>query len=758
MPKSFKGGRRGGKAVPVRKRVGCFFCHNNCGLLVEVEGDRVVSVRGDPEAPWSRGFMCERPRMFATKWLYHPDRVKHPLKRVGERGEGRWKRVTWDEALDEIAAKLRELKERYGPECLAFAEGTYRSDMNWARARFANLFGNPQNVISPGTICYLNTMAIELAVLGTPIFHRPHIRGSNCIVFWGANPSESQSGGLPWNKTLERLAMKPRPKIIVVDPRLTECARRADLWLQIRPGTDLALELAWINVIINEGLYDREFVEKWCYGFDKLKERVKEYTPERVSEITWIPEDKIVESARTFATNRPSCIVWGVSLDQQGVNATYANMARTILIAITGNIDVPGGHLLYEPAEPKGFVHTSELELVEKLPPEQRRKHLGGDRHRLMSWAGWELINQCFRRMFGLDFPVHPFVHTPAPLLWRAILTGKPYPIKALITWQSNPLVWAPDTKLVYKALKSENLELHVVMDYWLTPTAMLADYVLPAATWLERPLCTMAESDMDIVKGGERAVQPLGEARTDYELFRGLGVRLGQAEYWPWETYEEVVEYRIKGLGLTYREWCERPWTDYPKTGFKRYEKRGGFATPTGKVELYSTIFEKLGYDPLPRYVEPPESPISTPDVAKEYPYILITGARFRPMYHSEHRQLNLGSRELHPDPIVEVHPHTARAHGIRDGDWCWIETRRGRIKQRARLTWGIHPRVISVEHGWWFPERPGEDPVLYGVFESCANVLTLSEPDTLDPLVGGWCNRGLLCRIYRAEEPKAP
>ncbi|RLI24308.1 MAG: dehydrogenase, partial [Candidatus Hecatellales archaeon] len=416
-------------------------------------------------------------------------------------------------------------------------------------------------------------------------------------------------------------------------------------------------------------------------------------------------------------------------------------------------VDVPGGHLFCEeaPEGPGGtFITDSMLELAEACPQEQRRKHLGAS-FKLMSWEGWELLSQATEKW--RKTPLHLYIHSPAPLLWRAILTGKPYPIKALITWHSNPMLWAPNTKLVYQALKSPNLELHVVLDYWLTPTAELADYVLPAASWLERPLCTQSIPPMmDWVKGGVRAVNPLGERRTDFEFFRELAIRMGQEKYWPWKTPEEVIEYRLKPLGITYKDFEEKPWTPHPRPGYRRYEKTG-FPTPTGKVELYSTIFEKLGYDPLPYYEEPPESPMSTPELAKEYPLILITGARFRPMYHSEHRQFGFGAREAHPWPIVEIHVETARRLGISDGDWVWIETRRGRIRQRARLTTAIHPRVVSIQHGWWYPEKPGEEPYLHGAFESNANMLTLEEPETLDPLTGGWANRALLCRIYKAK-----
>lgn len=738
-------------------KAACHFCHGNCGMLVHVEGEEIVKIEGDPENPFSHGYICERAK-HVINWLHHPDQLKHPLKRVGERGEGKWKQITWSRALDEIAEKLKQLKEEYGPECLTFCEGTYRCDHVWARARFASLFGNPQNVMSPGTICFCCNRAIDKAICGYPLNFTAEPEHTNCLVLWGTRPTVEREYSGFWQIFRKRLRSRPKPKLIVVDPRLTDEARYADFWLKIRPGTDSALALAWINVIVEEGLYDKDFVEKWCYGFDELKERIEQYPPEKVSKITWIPEDIIIESARVYATAKPACVHAPQVGADQTTNFSSCEHARMILRAITGNIDVKGGHYCYPGAGPvvdgKLYLQDSALELSDKIPTEQRRKQLGSDKFKLMTWPGWEILNEIHEKWWGVPYPMVYTLIAPAPVVIRSILTGKPYPIKALITWFSNPMLWAPNTKLVYRALKSQNLELHVVLEYFMTPTACLADYVLPAASWIERPLCSTVTGHRPFVMGGARAIKPMGERRVDYEFWRGLGVRLGQEEYWQWETYEELVEHRLKSVGLTYDEFRKRPWISMERKEYKKYEDFGGFPTPTGKVELYSTILEKLGYDPLPSYREPPESHFITPDVAKEYPLILITGTRFKPMYHSEFRQVGTGLREMHPDPIAEINTNTALRLGIRDGDWIWIETRRGRIKHKAKLSDGIDPRVVSIQHGWWLPEENPEDPILYGVFEFNANVLTLDDPEICDSVTGNWCNRGLLCKVYRVSK----
>jgi anaerobic selenocysteine-containing dehydrogenase len=333
------------------------------------------------------------------------------------------------------------------------------------------------------------------------------------------------------------------------------------------------------------------------------------------------------------------------------------------------------------------------------------------------------------------------------------MITGKPYPVRAMITLSSNPMVTQPNVKLVYKAIKS--LDLYVVDDYWLTPSAELADYVFPAASWLERPTIWNGYDSGDFVSGCEAAmpaqVEGQYDRKTDYEFWRGLGIRLGQEEYWPWQTLEEAFDHRFEPMGLTFKQFVREVRYTRATREDQKYEKTG-FGTSTKKAELYSTVLEELGYDPLPRYYEAFDSPIGNPELAKEYPLILITGKRHQPYYHSEHRQID-SLRKQHPYPLVEIHPETASRLGIADSDWVWIETPRGRVKQRCEYTDGIDPRVVSAEHGWWFPELPGEEPWLHGVWESNINVVTDDEPDHCNPINGGWPLRTLLCKVYRAK-----
>jgi len=529
----------------------------------------------------------------------------------------------------------------------------------------------------------------------------------------------------------------------------------ADIHLRLRPGTDCALALGWANVIINEDLYDRDFVKDWTIGFEKLAERVQQYPPTRVAEITGLRVEDIVASARMYATTKPGWIMGGVATDHIGLNGTRVEQACAICQALVGNIDVLGGSLMpgIGPGEEgKRLIRESELEVRDKLPKGQRLKQIGSDRFKLMSWPGYELTAKPYEKLYGVPAPTMHRMGASPPLLWRAILTQKPYPITAMISWESNPMMWAGNTKLVYEAMKNPNLELYVVNEHWMTPTALFADYVLPMASWMERPYISTFQDFVDSALGGERAIQPLEERKEDYYFWRELGIRLGQKEYWPWETFEEHMAYRLQPVGMTLEEFVRLGCLTTPIEEEKY--KRLGFPTPSGKFELFSSVLEKLGYDPLPFYEESFESPARMQEVAKEYPFILNTGGRFMPMFHSEFRQLGIGTRDKHPDPLADVNIEDAQGLGIKDGDWITIETKRGRIKQKARISDRIPRGMVNTEASWWFPELPAEEPFLHGVWESNANVLTLDDPDACDPLTGGWQNRALLCRVYKAQD----
>jgi thiosulfate reductase/polysulfide reductase chain A len=363
-----------------------------------------------------------------------------------------------------------------------------------------------------------------------------------------------------------------------------------------------------------------------------------------------------------------------------------------------------------------------------KLPPETTRGRLGADQYPLVS---------------GPD-ALFTFVH--AAVAAKAMLDGDPYPLRALYLAGGNPVVNMQNTRRTWEAFKS--LELFVVGDFFMTPTAELADYVLPATTWLERDECC-DESYMHCVAARQKAIEPLYESRDDVQMVIDLVKKIPWADrkYLPWESSQEFNDFRVQGMGMTFDQFKEKGYVVI-EAAYKQHEEKG-FATPTGKVEVFSTIFEKHGYAPLPTYVEPPESPLSTPELLKNYPYILITGGRTIEYYHSSGRQIEPLRKRI-PDPEIEINPDAAGKEMIEEGDWVWVETpqvKGERVRFKAKFSSGIDPRVVHAQHGWWFPENPAPD---HGCFESNIDVV-LSDDPPREPICGSVPTRGTLCKIYK-------
>ena len=686
----------------------CRMCHGGCGVLVYTKNGKAVKIAGDPDCPINHGTLCSK-GIASTQLAYHPDRLTYPVKRIGPKGSGQWKRISWDEALDTIASRTLNYKEKFGAESIVMGYGTGREN-EAVIYRFANLLGTP-NVLTAGHFCYGPRIATSIITCGTnPIVD--YENHPKCIMVWGNNLVISNPDcykGEPFSVSLNKGA-----KLIAVDPRLTRIAARADIWLQLRPGTDTALALGMLNVIVNEELYDKEFVENYVHGWEPFVNRVNEYPLDKVAKITWVPKKKIREAARLFATVKPAAIQWGVAIEQQ-ITCVDNNRALMALMGITGNIDIPGGQMLFKSPE---IINVGQFGAHRMLPEEQKIKRLGGDRFRLA--GNFAIINpKC---------------------VWDAILEEKPYPVKMLFFISSNPVITRANAKEVYRAL--EKVEFMAVSDFFLTPTAELADIVLPAATWLEMDYIGDYWKRHGYLLPRRKVIQ-VGECRSDHEMLNDLGHRVGQGDYW-WDTFEDGLDHILEPIGIT--------WKEFKKKGYMRGEvkyqkyKETGFSTPTRKFEIFSTVLDSWGADPLPQFQEPPESPYSTPELYKKFPYIIITGKRLPGFFHTENRQLPW-MRELHRDPVVEIHPDTAKKEGISQGDWVVIESPRGSIRQRAKIYAGIDPRVVSAEHGWWFPEK--KDPG-HGWDESNINILTDNSFEACDPSIGATPVRTLLSRIY--------
>ncbi len=621
------------------------------------------------------------------------------------------------------------IRDQHGAEGVAFGRGTGLNNTHIV-SRLANLFGTP-NVTAIAYFCYGPRVAVAKVTASgdysqkgwdtTPI---PNVYGKpRCVVQWGSQKRTSNDHSLIGHIPVTD-ALRENPVNIVVDPRKPNAAGRADIWLPLRPGTDAAMALGWMCVIIDEGLYDKEFVERYCHGFDELAERVKDYPLDKVAEITWCDAEEIARAARTYATTAPGCIIWGNGTEQLGKNTFQATRALLVLMGLTGNLDVPGGNVFY-PA-PK----LEYPELWDKLPPQQEAKRIGGDRFKALNLT--------------------PYAYAHPPSLYHTMITGKPYPVKAYIVTGNNTVTCFPNTGRIIEAMKK--LDLLVVMDMFMTPTAEFSDVVLPAAGNLERDeprlqLHTKGPQATFMDTVSQKLVE-ISERRSDWEFIIGLGRKLGYGEYFP--SLKEFAEKSLKPLGTTWDKLKKMDHGIELSVQYRKYEKEG-FGTPTGKFEIYSTIMEEWGYDPLPAHVEPPEGPVSTPERFEEYPLILNTGAKQPMFWHSQGRQLK-SLRKLNAEPLVEINAKTAEAYGIKKGDSVWIETVRGRLRMRAHLHDQIHEKVVSIPHGWWLPEEPGPDR---GVFEVCSNVLVDDDPDNCDVVLGSSPLKGLLCRISKAEGP---
>jgi anaerobic selenocysteine-containing dehydrogenase len=708
-------------------RTCCQSSHSECGVLVHVKDGKVTKIEGDPNHPFTRGYVCVKAQA-QPQLIYHPDRVTYPMKRAGERGGGKWKRVSWEEALDDIAAKLTKVKEAYAPESFASTHGTGPRPSSLATTVLAHALGSPNVISTDLHICYAPSVIMGTCTFGSPVMMEqgPDYLSADCIMIWGGNPVNSH--GPRGRDALE--AKKRGAKLIVVDPRRIQLAQKADLWLQIRPATDAALALGMMRLIIEEGLYDKDFVTKWCHGFEQLKERVQPYTLEKVEEITWIPAQQIKEAARLYATTKPAVLHHRVALEHN-INSSQTLRALNILIGLTGNIDVKGGNLISQPVE--GYIRGHAIYAGQdprfRVDPKVEAKRIGIKEYPLIAGGG----------------PVKAFTFVHAGLATEAMLNGKPYPIKALYCAGGNPLVNQQNVKKLREALLK--LDLHVVAEFFMTPTAELADYVLPVTNWLERDE-TCDGMYMDTIAARQKVVEPPGECWDDLKIAIELVKRIPWADqrFIPWKDTDELNEFRVKGVGLSFEEFKKKGYVTVPHR-YKKYED-SGFKTPTGKVELYSTIFEQLGYDPLPHFVEPPESPVSTPELLKDYPLILITGGRYINFFHSEGRQIPR-LRKMVPDPLIQIHPSTAKEHGIKAGDWVWVETpqvKGERVKLRAKLTTDVDSRVVNADHSWWFPEQPAPD---HGCYDSNVAVIVTYDPPR-DPVVGSVRTRGTLCRIY--------
>jgi len=675
----------------------CMLCFMVCGIDAYVQNGRLVKVEGMKDHGATKGTLCPRGYRLPD-YVYASDRLKHPLLRDRN---GNLQRVSWDTALDTVAEKLEEIKKSHGARAVAVTVGSVGAENILISAfaqRWRGAYGTP-NFFSIEGHCFRTRIMARLFTFGTYPLSDPD--EAECVVLWGHNPDGSEP---PVAARLHKLADQGL-KLIVIDPRRIPLAKKG-IHVPIRPGTDAALALAMMNVIAREGLYNKEFIDRYTTGFDELRRHVEDYPPERVASICGVPSSDIYNISRIFAGARSACIEQGINSLDQHINGFQNSRALAILQTITGNYNKPGGWCV------NPFLRLADL----RLPVDE--EPLGAREFPL------------FRSFWGMTSPYGQQMVLP-----DAILRGKPYPVKAVIVSAGNPLAAWPDTQKVKEAFSG--LDLLVVADLFMSETAKLAHIILPVCSSVETlSLAYNYGLTMGIPFAmlSRKLIEPIGETRPDWWIYSELGRKMGYQELFPWKSDEEVVRHMLGPSGMTLEQLQEHP--EGLMFGRRSYMMGQKIKTPSGKIEIYSKTLADSGHDPIPVHREPTQSPVSAPDLTREYPLILVTGSRIPEYTHWQMKSIPQ-LRSLAPHPLAWVHPGTARDAGIVDGDNIWVESRRGRAKVKAALTEDMMPGVLTLTHGW---------------LEE-ANSNTLTELDAKDP-ISGYCEfRNIACRIRKAD-----
>lgn len=698
----------------------CWECSAYCGALATVKDGRVVDYAPNPASPHSHGAFCIKGIRGAPGLTYNPGRLLHPHRRAGARGEGRWVRIGWDEALDEIADRLAAVRRTHGPEAIVGATSGAAFSRSTITALMLRSIGSPNWMINQD-LCG-GCRAVSARITGLPITRGEDIDNTRCALIVGRNSQIADP--VEWAKL--KAARKRGARFVVIDPKRTPAADIADIWLSPRVGTDAALALAMIHVLVSEGLYDREFVRERCVGFDALARRAGDYTPQVAAGLTGVAADRIVAAARMYADG-PATFVSGHGIDAAS-NGVQTFRAFHALAAVAGNIDRPGGNLRMR--TPKGL--ASPLDLLHRpehrLDADVEQRTIGADRFPL--WAGprgWQTA-----------------CHNPAVL--EAMLTGKPHPVRALYASGVNILVTYPDTRRTIEALRS--LDFVAVAAHQMTPTAEWADIVLPKTTTLEEEEVSFVPSGPTVVLT-RAVVPPQGEARCEIDIAVPLLDRM-QARgaiarrLLPWRSQREFNTHLLGDSGISM---AMLEATGFHQVATDPVPPGRPFPSPSGKVELYSQTLADLGLDPLPGHV-PPEREGRPPEIRAHYPLTIVTGDREKSYHHSRFRD-QPWALKVSPDPRLVMHPETARAQGLGEGDWVRLEVdgAPGHCRLKLKLSEAQPVDVVSTGMGWW---RPAEAAPEHGVLDININA-ALSYRGRYDPISGSADIRGQLCRVER-------
>ena len=692
--------------IPAARRETLTFCHicaGRCAVRVTSADGVIVDMAPETESGLpNEQCVVRKGRMSIPEIHSHRDRLLYPQKRVGERGEGKWQRISWDEALDTIAARLREVREQHGPEYLVMGLGEPKGMEFAFGQRFASVFGTP-NVITPAWMCGISFGLAQAYTFGKGAVpeeeHDPAL-----IVCWGINPNHT-SGSLR-RQTFSR-DMKSGAKLVTIDPKKTDMAALSDLWIKARPGSDGALAMGVLKVIVEERLYNQEFVARWTVGFEELEAELRSFSLDDVERITWVPKEQVRKFARLFGELHPACVQWGNALDQ-GVNGFQLHRTISIIVAITGNLNVPGGLVFVDSRENhvrpgKFYIPSREMRNSEKA--------IGAQEYPLSIRSAV----------------------LPSRLFVKAMLEGVPYRPKAALFVLTNPVISYPGTQNTVAALKK--LEFIAVAEIFMTPTAALADIVLPAATGMEHDEIGYWPGWYGEVRAHPKIVEPPGECRGDTDMLNDLAGRLGLEHFW--KKDQDALDEWLAPSGLSFED-LKRRRTLLPKISYGWSD----FATPSSKVEIVAERLAEHGVETLPRW----RDVCKMPAIPAEYP-LLMTNGKEEVFMNTGFK--NIGAlRAMKPEPIVQMNPETARASGLAEGDMVMIESRSGRIRQRLAFEPSLDPRVVIASFGWWFPEDRDDK---FGWDRSNINMLTCDE-GPYDPVSGCMVLKGVPCRVTKA------
>ena len=705
----------------------CGICPGGCGVNIRLVDGKIESISPLKDHPI--GVVCVR-GIHAKEIVYSKDRLRYPLLRTGAKGDGEFERIGWDEALDRIADAFQKIKREYGAKAVMsyFGRGSFDNNLtDFFAARgmpcdgvsgFLFPFGSP-NGTGCSSVCYvsygifapLSTMGVRMELTYAD-FDR-----TDLVVLWGANPPTDS----PPDRVKKILDAKRRgARVIAIDHMRSDSAKMADEWVGVRSGTDGALALSMMNVIINERLYDEAFVQNWTKGFEDLRQYVQQFPPEKAETITRVPKETISAIAREIAGAKGASLVMYTGLEY--TNSGVQNIRSVLsLWAVTGNLDVPGG-LVFRPRNPVRFPRVS-------LEPPKGVKPIGADKHPL----------------FCDVLKAAQFMEAP-----RAILKGDPYPVKALLVVGASILTSLPDPDLWKECFRK--LDFMVAFDRFMTGDAMYADIILPATTNFEN-------LGYQRYAGGycqlrQKVIDPIGEAKSSFQFLTQLAGKLGYGHLFP-STEEERVRFAFKDTPVSLEDLEAHPEgvryeagrVEYRKheKGLLRSDGKPGFNTPSGKVELTSSMLQRYGYDGLPVYVEPTEGPLASPEVYKKYPLVLNTGARLQSAFRSQH--LNIpGLLKLQPKPQVLIHPVDAGVRGISDGGRVWVESPRGKVGVWAKVTDEVMTGQVELNVG-------GGSPIQAEAWRG-ANANFVTDLENRDPISGFPVYKALLCDVKKREQ----